>query len=83
MCQKLLCGKEVSSFVLPLSVISDNDSCVASSLKNTIAVVQKANGSSAFLYELVMKDFKRRKEAAHLKKDLNQTAAAASLTKGE
>jgi len=51
----------VSSFVLPLSFVSDNDSCIAFSLKNTIAVAQKANGSSAFLYEQAMKDFKRKK----------------------
>lgn len=57
----------MSSFVLPLSIVSDNDSYVAYSLKNTIAVVQKANGSSAFLYEQVMKDFKRKKEATSLR----------------
>lgn len=46
------------SFVLPLSVFSDSDSFVGCSLKNTIAVVQKADGSSAFLYDQLMKDFK-------------------------
>lgn len=50
----------MSSFVLPLSIFSDGDSFVACSLKNTIAVVQKADGSSAFLYEQLMKDFKRK-----------------------
>lgn len=51
-----------SSFVLPLSVVTDNDSCVAYSLGSTIAVVLKAEGSSAFLYEQVMKDFERRRQ---------------------
>lgn len=59
--QKLCCGKEASSFVFPLSVVSDNDSCIAYSLKNTITVVQKANWSWVFLYEQVMKGFQRGK----------------------